>query len=301
MVFSLFGGGNQSDSVKEAARIQARASKRAAELQFRAFEQIRADFAPFLGLGTDASNFLRGLFFGTGPSAGLFFEPGTQRTVSETVANPEIAALQRRIAGLPATIRQRNPNLPQVGQSRLDEQGGRFGPQFINVANPEIARLRGQLNALAPTVTRSRTVGERGPRRDFGEIVKAFDPTFGFRQSEGERAISRNLAARGLSASGPAGRALTEFNENLALGSAENFLNRLASFAGFGQTSAANLGQFNLGSAGAAGNFLQNAGAARASGLIGAGNIQAQQDANLERLLFQIGGFGGGLALGRFF
>ena len=293
---SLFGG-DQAGDVKDAAKIQAAASEKAAELQFKAFEKIRRDFRPFLATGTDATNFLRGLFFGTGPMADLFFEPGPISPIgtgTETITNPAIAELQRRISRLPRTVRQRDPS---IGPREAAEFPLR---EFRDVPNPEIARLQAQLAGLSPTITRTVQTGgtpTRGERRNFGDIVKAFDPTFGFRQSEGEKAINRGLAARGLSASGQAGQALSEFNTNLALGSSQNFLNNLFNLAGFGPTSASQLGQFGLGAAGAGGGFLQNAGAARASGLIGAGNIRAQNLADLERTLLS----GGGLAAGFLF
>ncbi len=229
------------------------AAKRAEDIVKRGFDVTRGDIAPFLGLGQDSANFLRALFFGSGPSAGLF-QTGVGR-----VANPELAALRRELADTPPVIRQ--PYHTRDGDQR-----------FRTAANPRFNALQRRIAATPAFIETGSPTGAK----DFGEIVREYDPTFAFRRSEGEKAINRALAARGLFGSGRALKALNEFNSNLALGSAENFLNRLATFAGLGQTAGLGLGDLGLQTARARAGFAQDAGAARAAAINAGGSALGQ-------------------------
>jgi hypothetical protein len=94
------------------------------------------------------------------------------------------------------------------------------------------------------------------------------DPGYQFQRNEGMRGIERSFAARGGAASGNALKALAEFNSGLAAQSYGNWWNRQAGLAGVGQSSAQNLGALGSQYAGRIGNNLQNAGDARASGIV---------------------------------
>ncbi|MGI9484344.1 MAG: hypothetical protein ACR2RF_00360 [Geminicoccaceae bacterium] len=235
-------------------QVQAGAAEDAAKLQRDIFRQTRSDAEPFRLLGTDAANFLRALFFGEGPSAGLF-ETGQGR-----VENPELARLRQELADTPPVIEA------PFRTRREDELRG-----TRTAANPRFNELQ-RLIAEAPQFIQQ---GSSTGALDFGEVVQNFDPTFGFRQEQGENAINRALASRGLFRSGRALKALDEFNTNLALGASENFLNRLASFAGLGQTTAATLGNQGITSGALQGNFLLDEAAARASSFNAIGNAFA--------------------------
>lgn len=130
------------------------------------------------------------------------------------------------------------------------------------------------LNKLVPLAT------EYTP---FGMQQFQADPGYGFRMSEGMKALERSAAARGGLLSGGTGKALTRFGQEMGSQEYQNAFNRyqaerqarlnpLQSLAGVGQTAAQNL-------AGQAGQFGSNmaetigAGAqARASGYMGAAN-----------------------------
>jgi hypothetical protein len=118
---------------------------------------------------------------------------------------------------------------------------------------------------------------------DFGNKDFVTDPGYGFRVSEGLKAVERSAAARGGLLSGNTLRGVTELGQNL--GSQEyqaaynryqtdrtNRLNPLQSLQGGAQTSANQLSNAaqNLGNANAE-NALQ-AGNARASGYVGSAN-----------------------------
>jgi hypothetical protein len=130
------------------------------------------------------------------------------------------------------------------------------------------------LNRLIPLAT------EYTP---FGMEQFQADPGYGFRLSEGQKALERSAAARGNLLSGGTGKALTRYGQEMGSQEYQNAFNRyqaerqarlnpLQSLAGVGQTATQQL-------AGQAGQFGSNmaeaigaAGQARASGYIGTAN-----------------------------
>lgn len=109
------------------------------------------------------------------------------------------------------------------------------------------------------------------------------DPGYGFRMSEGMKALERSAAARGGLMSGATGKALQRFGQEMGLQEYQNAFNRyqaerqaqlnpLQSLAGVGQTTSQQL----AGQAGQLGQSLgeatQAAAAARASGYVGGAN-----------------------------
>jgi hypothetical protein len=113
------------------------------------------------------------------------------------------------------------------------------------------------------------------------------DPGYGFRLSEGQKALERSAAARGGLLSGATGKALTRFGQEMGSQEYQNAFNRyqaeraaklqpLQSLAGIGQTSANALTN-------AAGTYGSNVGElavgaanARASGYVGQANALNQ-------------------------
>ncbi len=85
-----------------------------------------------------------------------------------------------------------------------------------------------------------------------------------FRFDEGQKALERNLAARGGSLGGGALRELTRYGQGMASDEFQNQFNRLASLAGLGTNATAQQGAYM-------GAYGQNA----AEGLTGLGNIKA--------------------------
>lgn len=92
-------------------------------------------------------------------------------------------------------------------------------------------------------------------------------PDYEFRRGEGTRGIENSFSARGGAKSGNALRALAEFNSGLASGEYGDFVNRLLTMSGRGQTSATNTGNAALQTGSNVGNALVNMGNARASGI----------------------------------
>lgn len=163
------------------------------------------------------------------------------------------------------------------------------------------------LNKLIPLAT------EYTP---FGMQQFQQDPGYGFRLSEGQKALERSAAARGGLMGGATGKALTRFGQEMGSQEYQNAFNRyqaerqarlnpLQSLAGVGQTAANTLGA-QAGQFGA--NMAESLGAgaqARASGYVGAANAiggglnqymnysqNQAQNSLLQQALRQRGGYG---------
>ena len=119
--------------------------------------------------------------------------------------------------------------------------------------------------------------------KDFSMADFQADPGYAFRLSEGTKALERSAAARGGLLSGGTGKALTRFGQDLGSQEYTNAFNRyqtnraarlapLQSLAGLGQTTAQQIGQQGMQTGANVGNEITNAGAARASGYVGAAN-----------------------------
>ena len=142
-------------------------------------------------------------------------------------------------------------------------------------------------NALAEM---QRTAGNVPGAFKFGMSDFTADPGYGFRFSEGQKALDRQAAARGGLMSGGALKAATRFGQemgsqeyqsaynraltgyNTGVASENQLYNRQAGLAGIGQTSANLVGQAGQNYANAAGNMITGGAAAQAAGQVGAAN-----------------------------
>lgn len=127
------------------------------------------------------------------------------------------------------------------------------------------------------------------------------DPGYQFRRQQGENALSRALASRGMLNSGAAMKEAARYSQGLATDEFTNAFNRLSALAGTGQTAAsglASLGSQYMQSAGSNAGQMANA---RASAYVG--QAQAQQNA-LSDILGMVGSgafnglFGSGKSIG---
>ena len=106
------------------------------------------------------------------------------------------------------------------------------------------------------------------------------DPGYGFRLSEGQKALDRQAAARGGLISGSALKAATRYGQEMGSQEYTNAFNRyqteraaqlnpLQSLAGVGQTTATNLGTMGAANAANMGNLATSGAAASAAGRVG--------------------------------
>lgn len=119
--------------------------------------------------------------------------------------------------------------------------------------------------------------GKGGLLDSFSDQDFEGDPGYQWRMEQGQKGIESSAAARGGLLSGAAGKAISKYNQNFAsneYGNAynrfnqnqANIFNRLAAIAGVGQQATNQIGQAGQNYATGAGNALQYAGTARASG-----------------------------------
>jgi hypothetical protein len=110
-------------------------------------------------------------------------------------------------------------------------------------------------------------LGLNGPATDF-----TTDPSYQFRLAEGQKAVENSGAARGMTLSGAALKALTKYGQGAASTEFQNSYNRLAGVSGMGQSAAAGQGagamQFGTQQA----NNIIDSGNAQASGIVGGAN-----------------------------
>lgn len=134
------------------------------------------------------------------------------------------------------------------------------------------------LNKLVPLAT------EYTP---FGMQQFQADPGYGFRMSEGMKALERSAAARGGLLSGGMLKGIQRFGQDLGSQEYSNAFNRyqteraarlqpLQSLAGVGQTTAQQIGEAGMRTAANVGETLTSGAAARASGYVGGANALTQ-------------------------
>lgn len=182
------------------------------------------------------------------PQTGEVWVDGPNGTKDEALSAQATAALR---SGQPLTggVWARF----NLGMSQLQKSGWSYDPEAI-------ARSQADAN-LNPASGQP------------GDMSRFFaSPDYQFRRDEGQRDIGSSFAARGGAASGNALRALSQFNSNLASGEYGNYVNRLFNMAGMGQTATAQGVNSGQNYANQYSTAQQNAGDARASGIMGGVN-----------------------------
>lgn len=136
---------------------------------------------------------------------------------------------------------------------------------------PFLEAGKGALNKLIPLASNY---------KPFDYNAMTADPGYGFRLSEGQKALDRSAAARGGLISGSALKAATRYGQDMGSQEYTNAFNRyqaervaqlnpLQSLAGVGQTTATNLGTMGAQNAANVGNLMTSGAAARAAGQMG--------------------------------
>ena len=177
------------------------------------------------------------------------------------------ASASRSAAGAQAAAADR----AAAGQERMFERQ-------VELSEPWRKAGETALNKLVPLAT------EYTP---FGMTQFQVDPGYGFRMSEGMKALERGAAARGGLLSGAALKGVQRFGQDLASQEYQNAFNRyqaerqarlapLQSLAGVGQTTAHQIGEAGMRTAQNVGETLTSGAAARASGYVGGANALTQ-------------------------
>lgn len=177
------------------------------------------------------------------------------------------ASASRSAAGAQAAAADRAAE----GQERMFERQ-------VELSEPWRKAGETALNKLVPLAT------EYTP---FGMAQFQADPGYGFRMSEGMKALERGAAARGGLLSGATLKGIQRFGQDLASQEYTNAFNRyqteraarlqpLQSLAGVGQTTAQQIGEAGMRTAQNVGEALTSGAAARASGYVGGANALTQ-------------------------
>lgn len=104
---------------------------------------------------------------------------------------------------------------------------------------------------------------------DFSDFYES--PGYNFRLREGQKAIDRSLAARGMALSGAGVKEGIRYGQGLASDEFGNYWNRLSGLAGTGQTATNTGAMLGANMAGNIGNYMANTGSARANAYMAAG------------------------------
>jgi hypothetical protein len=291
---TLVGGAMGANASKGAAKDQAASAANATAAEKEARDQqieLQAPWREAGGLGLNKLSYLLGL------SPGGTFTPGSTMDIVGGQPGGQSATAETRdqiLARLsPQYLTQTPGDAPALGGGAEGQGGGMIAPDpaplvtrldevALNAAvDAEFAKQQ-QAAKTQQTTTNALATASATKDPQYGSLLRNFgmqdfqtDPGYGFRLSEGQKALDRASAASGRFNSGRAAKDLTRFGQNLAseeYGNAynrfnnnqSNTFNRLASLAGIGQTATNQVGN-------AAGQF----GSAAAGNAIGAGNAAA--------------------------
>ncbi len=123
-------------------------------------------------------------------------------------------------------------------------------------------------------------------------------PGYQFAFGQGEQALDRSAAARGMLLSGGQLKDVTGYGQGMASQLYQQTLGNYMNAASLGENAAAQTGNAGTAAAGQAGGFMQNAGTATASGYAGAANNIGSL-LNNSAFLYQLqNGSGGGMQAG---
>lgn len=301
------GAAMQADAAKDAAKTQAGAAGDASRVQREMFDIVNAQQQPFIQRGYAASDTLSRLL-GLAPTAGRTqsiapgagagsggsatgWGPNNGVLVGDTYLPPNVQ-LEDHGKGWYAV---KLPDGTYLGALRPGGPNGRFlhhgapiptpqqieGTPTTSAAGAAIDPETGYAadNTGLPTGYLTQTFGPE-------QFMKNMDPGYGWRLQQGAQNVMNQAAAGSGSLSGPALKALMEYNQGMAsqeYGAAfdrfqtqqGNIFQRLTSLAQLGQNAAAGVGAQGVATAGNIGANIVGAGNAAAAGQVGAANAWA--------------------------
>lgn len=315
---SLVGGMMSGDSASDAAGQSAEASKYAADIQKKMYDQTRTDQEPWrLGGQSALYKLLNSMGLNTA-DGGYFGNP-----VSET--------REQILARMTPSYTTTTTNATAQAPNFTDETGASFYSPFYALLSGGGAGAGGgstntssvDSNALNAAVDaeyarQSALSNGKGTPSGFGDLSKKFsiadyqaDPGYAFRVAEGQRGLNQSAAAAGGLQSGNALKAAARYGQEMGsqeYGNAYNRFNndqstqynRLSNIAGFGQTANNSLASSGANYANQAGNYAMTNGANQGNAALASGNSRASSWTGLGKALGgydwsgKSGGSGGG-------
>jgi len=150
-----------------------------------------------------------------------------------------------------------------ASQERMFERSLDFREPYRNAGIPAIQSLSNILGLTPGTEAYNREA-----MADFRR-----NPAYRFAFKEGQRALDSSAAARGMLYSGPQAEALTKLGNNLGNQQIENYMARLFALAGIGGNAASGAASDAMQTGTQQANYDLAGGEAKASGIIGGGNV----------------------------
>ena len=296
-----------------------KATKQANQLQERIYDESIARGQPFYDVGVGGLGMLAdymGIGGGSQKTAGQIRQELLPRYTSQ--AQPSASGLnmfidpEGNMVGRDSVERDflrargvSRPTSQDLSSLSNEDLMAILGPQGYSVygGQPESVVDYAGLDAAV-----QERLGSQGTPDYFGSLLQSFgkdqfqaDPGYQFRMDEGTKAIERQLAAQGKTATPEAVKALMEYNQGLASQAYQdaynrynqdqnNIYNRLANIAGIGQTQTGQMAQLGQNYAGNVSENLTNLATAQS---------QAQQAAAAGRgsMFNTLLGLGGQIAL----
>lgn len=299
-VAGLAGAAMSADAAKDAARTQRQGASEASQVQRDMFDISRAQQQPFMQSGYAANDVLSRLL-GLAPTAGRqlpsnmsagatgwqsSWDKNNGRLIGDTYL-PADTTLKDVGGGWSevwqggqrvGTLRPGGPNgrfINDTGWQMPQPQATQSGQSLTGAAvDPETGYAAD--NTGLPTGFLTQTFGPE-------QFKAGMDPGYAWRLQQGAQGVMNTAAAGSGSLSGPALKALMEYNQGAAsqeYGAAfnrfqtqqGNIFQRLTSIAGLGQNAAAGVGNQAVATGGNIGSNIVGAANAGAAGQIGAAN-----------------------------
>lgn len=248
-----------SQGAKDAGRASAAGSEAGNKVIWDMFQQNRADQQPFMQAGLAGMNEYMQML-GLSPASMQSAQPAMNYNFVEEDAS-----------GIPIPNQQlyaSNPEYRQAWDSTLQQHRNQWkGKGYWHGSDNEWIRSGIASKFQMPAQqAQAPQAGTGYSAQQITDKLRA-TPGYGFRFGEGQRAVESSASAQSGLFSGKAAKALTRYGQGVADQSYGDYMNRLASLAGLGQTATNTVGGWGQNAASGVATGLQNAGNARASGL----------------------------------
>lgn len=266
---SLVSGLMGSSASKKAAKVQKEAAGAAERGVDRRFQDMRFDLQPFREAGTSALQQLMHLSGVGDPNAmsreRLATQQGLRKPTLEDARALVLADHRKSFGGRGYQASSDMDAIRQSEQATFESLMSQYNAKLDGLGGDQGGAPDAEYGSLL---------------RDFSKADFETDPGYEFRREQGETALTRAAASRGLAKSTPGLRSLMRFNQDLAsteYGAAfsrdqvnkGNKFNFLSSIAGMGQNAAAQTGTAGVSAANTGANALMAGGAAQAEGIMG--------------------------------
>ena len=288
----------QANAANSAAQLEAQAAQRALDEQKRQYDISRSDLAPWRSTGSaalDQLSLMTGIYPQSRLSSVGMSGVGMSSNPYKAIASGDLIDTSMGGAFNPnADLYASSPEYKKAYDKAMAIHQSQYGRSPNLSAGSDEASMERAVQTMfnlrdynnltkSAADTQIATDTANAQAKQDAYTFSSSDPSYAFRQSEGNKAIEAALRARGMYGSGGALKELTDYNSNLASTEYGNQFNRLSTLAGYGQNAtnsgntlgaqyASNVGNIGINSAANSGNALLAGANARASGYVNSAN-----------------------------